>query len=84
VNILIHVFLASALVAGEWLASSFNRFATGERVPDAHRIGGWVGPRTGLYYMKKRKILPVPELEASSQSLYRLRYPSSCECWVIH
>jgi hypothetical protein len=28
--------------------------------PSAHWIGGWVGPRTGLNNMEKRKILPLP------------------------
>jgi hypothetical protein len=44
------------------------------------RIGGWVGPRTGLDDVEKRKISPLPELRprgrpAGSQSLYRLSYP---------
>jgi hypothetical protein len=45
-----------------------------------HWIGGWVGPRTGLDYVEKRKILSVPGLRlrplgvsSRSQSLYRLR-----------
>jgi hypothetical protein len=47
-------------------------------------IGGQVGPRTVLDYVEKEKISPLPGLElrplgrpARSQSLYRLRYPSS-------
>jgi hypothetical protein len=48
------------------------------------RIGGWVGPRTGLDDMEKRKFLTLTVLElrslgrpARSQSLYRLHYPGS-------
>jgi hypothetical protein len=54
------------------------------RAPGIHWIGGWVGPRTGLDDVEKRKFLPLPELELRplgspprSQSLYRLRFPSS-------
>jgi hypothetical protein len=43
-----------------------------------------VGPKDGLDEVKKRKFLTLPGLElrplgrsASSQSLYRLRYPGS-------
>jgi hypothetical protein len=52
--------------------------------PDTQCIGGWVGPRSGLDVVERRKFLPVPELElrplgrpARSESLYRLRYPGS-------
>jgi hypothetical protein len=44
-------------------------------------IGGWVGPRTGLDDVEKRKFLPLPGLElrplGRSQQLYRLSYPGS-------
>jgi hypothetical protein len=39
-----HVSLTSALVGGEWSASSPGRFTPGERGPDTHWIGGWVDP----------------------------------------
>jgi hypothetical protein len=48
VDVLIHVFLISALFGGEWSASRPGRLTPGERVPCNHWIGGWVGPRTGL------------------------------------
>jgi hypothetical protein len=65
------------------LASRPGRFTPGGRSPPGvHWIGGWVGPRTGLEDMERRKVLPLPGLElrpldrpARSQSLYRLRYP---------
>jgi hypothetical protein len=31
--------------------------------PSTHWIGDWVSPRTGLDYVERRKILPLPELE---------------------
>jgi hypothetical protein len=84
VDVYNHVFLTSALVGGEWSASCPGRFTSGERVSDKLCIGGWVGPRAGLDDMEKGKYLPLPGLElrplghpARSQSLYRLRYPSS-------
>jgi hypothetical protein len=30
-------------------------FNTGERAPDTHWLGGWVGPRAGLDMVSKRK-----------------------------
>jgi hypothetical protein len=71
-----HVFLSSALDGGEWLASLPSRFTPGERAPGTHWIGDWVGPRTGLDDVERRKILPLPGLKllplgllARSQSL---------------
>jgi hypothetical protein len=67
----------------EWSASRPDRFTPTERASSTHWIG-WVGPRTGLDDMEKRKFLTLPGLElrplsrpARSQSLYRLRYPGS-------
>jgi hypothetical protein len=84
VDVLIHIFLTSAQAGGDWSASRLGRFTPGEKAPGTHWIGGWVGPRAGLDYMEKWKILTPPGLEfrplsrpASSQSLYRLRYPGS-------
>jgi hypothetical protein len=47
--------------------------------PGTHWIGGWVGPRAGLEDVEKRKLFTLPGLGLPdrSQSLYRLRYPSS-------
>jgi hypothetical protein len=82
VDIYIHIFLASALVGGEWSASRPGRFTLGEGAPGTHWIGDWVGPRAGLDDVEKRKFLSFPGLElrplgrpARSQSLYRLSYP---------
>jgi hypothetical protein len=63
VDIQIHVFLTSALVGGEWSASHSDRFTPGERAAGTHWIGGWVGLRTGLDDVEKRKISPLPGLE---------------------
>jgi hypothetical protein len=84
VYVKVHIFLTSALVGGEWVASRPGRFTPRERAPGTHWIGGWVGPRAGLDDVEKRKFLILPGLElrhighpARSQSLYRLRYPGS-------
>jgi hypothetical protein len=71
-------------VGGEWSASRPRRSTPGKRGPGTHWIGGWVGPRTGLNDVEKRKFLNVVRLElwplgrlARSQSLYRLYYLGS-------
>jgi hypothetical protein len=48
--------LTSALDEGDWSASRPGRFTPMERAPVTHWIGGWVGPRTGLDTVSKRKI----------------------------
>jgi hypothetical protein len=84
VDIWPHELLTSALVGGEWSASSPGRITPGEKAPGIHCIGGWMGPRIGLNDVERRKILPLLGLElrllcrpARNQSLYRLRYPGS-------
>jgi hypothetical protein len=65
-------------------ASHPGHFTPGERDPSTHWIGGWLGPRAGLYAVEKKKFLTLLGLElrplrrpARSQSLYRLHYPGS-------
>jgi hypothetical protein len=54
-------FTTSALDAGEWSASRPGRaFTPGERTPDAHCTGNWVGPRAGLDTEDRGKILSPP------------------------
>jgi hypothetical protein len=74
VDVLIHIFLASALAGCEWSASRPCRFT-----PGTHWIGGCVTPEAVLDNMENRKFLPPPGLElrplgrpACSQLLYRL------------
>jgi hypothetical protein len=57
-DVYIHIFLTLALV-GEWSASRPGRFKPGERVNGTHWIGSWVGPRTGLDDVEKRKFLTL-------------------------
>jgi hypothetical protein len=79
-------FTTSALDGGEWSASRPGRtFTPGERTPDTHCTGGWVGPRAGLDTEARGKNpLPLPGIEprspgrpARSQTLYCLSYPGS-------
>jgi hypothetical protein len=53
VDVYTQVFLNSALVGGEWSASSPGNFTPGERAHGTHWIGGLVGPRTVLDDMEK-------------------------------
>jgi hypothetical protein len=55
-EVYLHAFLALALDGGEWSASRPSRFTPRERAPGTHWIGGWVGPRTVLDAVVKRKI----------------------------
>jgi hypothetical protein len=43
VDVVIHIFLTSALDGGEWSASRPSRFFPRESVPGTHWIGGWMG-----------------------------------------
>jgi hypothetical protein len=61
VDVEIHAFLTSALVGDEWSASRPSRFTPWDRVTGTHYIGGWVGPRTGLDDVQKRKNLAPAE-----------------------
>jgi hypothetical protein len=70
-------FLTSAIVGVEWSASRPCRCNDGERAPDTHSIGGWVGPRARMDDAEKREFLTLQGLEsrllgrpARSQSLY--------------
>jgi hypothetical protein len=82
------MYRSSALAGGEWSASRPGRYTPGERAPGPHWIGGWVDPRVGPNDTEKWKFFTPPGLElrhlgrpASSQSLYRLRYPGSLIKW---
>jgi hypothetical protein len=81
VDVQIHIFLTSALVAGEWSASRLDRLTLGKTAPGTHWIGGWVCPRTGLDDVERRKILTLPGFEfrplccpGRSQSLSRVLF----------
>jgi hypothetical protein len=65
-------------------------FYPGERAPDTHFLGGWMGSRTSLDIVENRKTLPLSGLDlrpldrsACSQSLYRLRYPNFCVVYIL-
>jgi hypothetical protein len=59
VDVLIHIFLTSAIVGGEWSASQAGRFTPRERAPGTYWLGGSVDPRVGLDDMEKRKFLTL-------------------------
>jgi hypothetical protein len=71
-DILIHIFLTSEPVGGEWSASRPGRFTPGERAPVTHWIGCWVGLRTRLENVEKRKFLTLPGLELRPLELLQL------------
>jgi hypothetical protein len=63
VHVLIHIFLTSAQVGGEWSVSYPGRYTPGDKAPGTHLIGGWVGPRAGLDDVEKIKYLYLRGLE---------------------
>jgi hypothetical protein len=63
---IIHVFLTSALVGGEWSASHPGRFTSKEIASGTSCIGGWVGPRGGMDAVEKDFVLPGIEIRPSS------------------
>jgi hypothetical protein len=89
VDVYSHIFFTSALAGGEWSTSRPYLFTPEERALGTHWIGGWVDLRIGLDGVGKNKFLTLPGLElrplcrpARSQSLYRLRYPSSIMAFI--
>jgi hypothetical protein len=58
---------SSAPDGSEWSASRPCRFTQKEIVPGTLWIGGWVGPKTGLDAMVKRKI-PSPRRESNPRT----------------
>jgi hypothetical protein len=48
-----HVFSTSALVGGEWSASSPGCFTAGEIAP----VGGWMGPKLLVFVLAVRSAL---------------------------
>jgi hypothetical protein len=63
VDVYIHVFLTSAVVGGEWSASRPGSFTPGDRAPGTHWIGAWVGARTGLDAVEKRRFVTLQGLD---------------------
>jgi hypothetical protein len=63
VDIHLHIFLISALVVGEWSASSISLITLRERGPGTLWIGGRVDLRPGLDDVEERKFLTLLGLE---------------------
>jgi hypothetical protein len=63
-----------------WSASLPGRFTLG-----THWIGGWVGTRTGLGNVEKRKISPLAGLESDPSAVQPVasRYPGSSHKYTV-
>jgi hypothetical protein len=59
-------FFTSALVGGEWSASSAGRFTPGEIALGTHWIGDWMVLRIGLDDVDKETFLNLSGLELRS------------------
>jgi len=53
---------------GEWSSSRSGHFSPGVGAPRIHQLGGWVGLRTSLDAVAKRKISPVSPIEPWTSS----------------
>jgi hypothetical protein len=62
-----------------WVADATPRLLYPPERPCTHYIGGWVGPRAGLYVCGKSRHQPDSIPGPSSESLYRLSYPGHLE-----
>jgi hypothetical protein len=60
-----------------WVVNATPRPLYPREKSGTHRLGGWVGPRTGLEGVENLAPTGVrsPDLPARSKSLYRLSYP---------
>jgi hypothetical protein len=74
--------LTSALVGGEWSASSPGNFTPRERAPCTHRIGGSVEPRAVWNAVMKRKI-PSPRRESKPRTPLVQLVAQCYTDWVI-
>jgi hypothetical protein len=68
VNVEFHDFLISAAVWGEWSASHPSCFISGEKDLSIHWIRGWVGSRTCLDDVEKRKLMIMIQTQMSQSS----------------
>jgi hypothetical protein len=81
--------LTSSLDRGEWSVSYNGHLTARKTAPVTHWIGGWVGPRTSLEALTKRKISCLcwesihdsSDVQPAAQSLYWVRYPST---WTVN
>jgi hypothetical protein len=67
VEVQLHAYLTPGIDGGEWSASGPGRFTLKEGAPGTHWIGGWMGPRTVLDAVMKRKI-PSPRRESNPRT----------------
>jgi len=51
----VQAFLTMTLNGSEWSASQLSQFTPRERAPGNSWTGGWVGPRTSLNVLAKRR-----------------------------
>jgi hypothetical protein len=57
------------LVGGEWSASRLGRFTSRETSPGTHWVGGWMGPRTGLDDVERRKSCPYRDSKSDPSAV---------------
>jgi hypothetical protein len=69
------IFLILALGGGEWSASYLDHFTPGERPPNTHWIGGWLGPRVSFGTVEK-SLVPLPGIELRPSRMWSVAIPA--------
>ena len=73
----LHSLLTSALDGGECSGCSAGHFIPRKSVPGIHQVGGWMGPRTSLHTLDRKKNLFPPTDCLACGLVYHLLYPGS-------
>jgi hypothetical protein len=79
-------YSSTILDLGSRSVSHPDRFTPGKIAPLSSSIcwiGGWVGPRSSLDAVEKRKIFPLPGFESRSSSPQSVATPAN-QCWRWH
>jgi hypothetical protein len=73
VEVKFHIFLAMALIGGEWSSSCSDCFISRETILSINWIGSWKASESVLTQQKKKSPLSLPGIESQLPSSQRVR-----------